>query len=84
MSEVEDRDHILSDLVYDVGRLAMLHQTPQIANRMRLFYALRTFVLLERDLENENRPIDFERLQNTSQLARRDAEGGQRLGDLGQ
>lgn len=64
MSELEDRDHILSDLVYDVGRLAVLHQSPQIANRMRLFYALRTFVLLEHDLESANRPIDFERLQS--------------------
>lgn len=63
MSTTEDRDKILSDLVYDVRQLAILHQNPQIANRMRLFYALRTFVLLEHDLENENRGIDFARLK---------------------
>ena len=63
MSASQDRDNILSDLVYDVGRLAILNEDPKITNRMRLFYALRTFVLLERDLENENRPIDFDRLE---------------------
>lgn len=64
MSETSDRDNILSDLVFDVGRLAVLEQNPQIANRMKLFYALRTFVLLEHDLDSENRPIDYGRLQN--------------------
>lgn len=63
MSENEDKHHIMSDLVFDVGRLAKLLETPQIANRMKLFYALRTFVLLQRDLENENRQIDYARLQ---------------------
>ncbi len=63
MSEITDRQKILSDLVYNSGRLTNLEQDPKIANRMKLFYALRTFVLLEHDLESKNRPIDFIRLQ---------------------
>lgn len=76
MSEIEDKDRILADLVYDVGRLDMIKQDAKIINRMRLFYALRTFTLLESDLNNQERKIDFVRLENdiNAQLAKEDQD----------
>lgn len=63
MSEIEDKDRILTDLVYDVGRLDMIKQDTKIINRMRLFYALRTFTLMESDLNDPERGIDFVQLE---------------------
>lgn len=62
MGDLTDRDHFLSDLFYDIGRMNMYSGLPQIADRMKLFYALRTFVLSEKCI-NTSRDIDYARLE---------------------
>ncbi len=68
MGDIVKRDEILSDLFYDIGRMTSYSGLPQIVDRMKLFYALRTFVLSGKCIDTK-RDIDYLRLEEDIQNA---------------
>lgn len=68
MGDIVQRDEILSDLFYDIGRMTSYPNLPQIVDRMKLFYALRTFVLSGKCRETK-RDIPYPRLEDDIQKA---------------
>lgn len=66
MGETNDIGSVLSDLVPDANQQAAIiggQSGKKILNRVRFWYALRTFMLGERDLDNTKRSLPYEKLQ---------------------
>ena len=67
MSTPDEIDAIVADVAYNASRQGLLQDAgksgDQLKRRLRLLYALRTFVLRRSDLEDSNRAIDYKELK---------------------
>lgn len=61
MGDIYQRDQIISDIFYDVSQMTTYPGLVQVVDRMKLFYALRTFVLSGKCIATK-RVIDYPRL----------------------
>ena len=65
-------DSVLSDLIPDNNRIAAIRGNSEankvILNRVRFWYALRTFMLYEKDLDDNNRKLPYQKLEADAEL----------------
>jgi hypothetical protein len=63
MNTPEEIDKIVRELAKTADQVNNLRHNTKLVNRLRLLYALRTFVLLEHSAEEEYYKIDYEQVQ---------------------
>lgn len=72
MNTSEEIDKIVRELAKTADQVNTIRHNTKLVNRLRLLYALRTFVLLEHSVEEESYEIDYEQVREDVDRAIKD------------